>query len=84
MLFEQDNATWFVVSPDAEYKDYIHEELIWAEMTESLGGAIKVHWEDSFDKPEFFDTFNDARQHILNNYNLHQPLSQGGKYYIGK
>ena len=83
LLFENADGIWYVVAYDATYKDYVHQELIFAEVSESLG-AFKIQWEDDFYNPEFFDTFDSARNHVLSNYNRHQPLSQGRKTYVGE
>jgi hypothetical protein len=83
IVFEKADDVWYAVAYDQELNDYVHQELIYAEISESLG-AHKIVWEDAYFEPEFFDTFDLARKHVLANYSRHQPLSQGRKTYVGE
>lgn len=83
IIFENYDGIQYCVAYNARIGDYIHEEVVFAEVSEGLG-AHKVTWLDAFDKPEFFDTFDLARKHVLANHNLHKPHSQSKSYYVGK
>jgi len=41
-----------------------------------------LRWEDSYEKPEPFETFAEARTFILQNYKSHTPLVVGNRYQL--
>lgn len=80
LKFDLADGIRYAIATNEQWGDYIVEELLFAEVSESLG-AFKVVWCDDFSKPEHFDSITEARQHVLANYNLHTPVLQGKKTF---
>lgn len=79
--FEQDKKVWYGVSYDQVYNGYLHSDLFWCEIQESLG-AYSIVWTDNFKVPEFADSLSKAQKHVRDNYTLHTPHSQGSKHPV--
>ena len=82
IIFEAEGDAYYAVAYDQELDGYIHEELLYAELSHSLG-AWKVAFESDYFNPLHFDTFDLARKYVLGNYNKYTPLSQGKRHYVG-
>lgn len=48
--------------------------------TNGNGGIFRVNWEDNFYDPLYFDTLEEAKNHILQNFSKHTPYINGGDY----
>lgn len=77
---EPDN-TYSALSFDVVYRGLLTEELYWADINPALGGYM-VRWQDSYNKPIHCDTFEDAKQHVIDNYSIHTPHINGKQYGI--
>jgi hypothetical protein len=82
IVLEQEGGTYYATAYGEELNEYIHEELLYAEVSPSLG-AWMVRWESDYFNPQHFDTFDLARKYVLTNYFNYTPLSRGTKHYVG-
>lgn len=83
--FEEDKTNgylmYFAISTLQVYKGKIHEELMWCEITPmSHMNTVKIVWEDDFYKPEYFDTLELAKAHIIKYWHRHSPYVNGAIY----
>lgn len=83
IFFEKADDTLYGVSYNLRIGDYIHAEVLWCEISEGLG-AVKIVWTDDFSKPEFLNSIEDAKHHVLTNAKLHKPHSQSTNHYAGE
>lgn len=80
--FEPDTeGIYFAVSYNSVWKGYFHEELIWAELTETKDGVV-TRFESDYYSPVTFPTMNLAKDYVKKFHEEHEPLSQGTKKIV--
>lgn len=82
IIFEPEGTTLFAVAYNEIVKGYQHDELLFGEIDEALGGYM-VRFEDAWHSPEHFSTLQEAKDFITKNHNKHTPRSMGRNYYLG-
>lgn len=77
--FESGDDSYFAISENAFWRGLMYEELLWAEVKPS-GNKYVVVWEDAWNKLIKFDSIDEARQHVEQNFKNHKPHINGKEY----
>ena len=80
--FETEGNTVFAVAYDVLIKNYLHTEVLIAEIDPALG-CFMVRFEDSWHNPIHCSTLDEAKSVIFRDHALHTPRSLGSNYYMG-
>lgn len=85
--FEIDKTNGFTmysaISQLVKYKGKVRDELLWATIQvpspEYPNTKHSVTWEDEWNLKLFrpFDTIEQAKEYVLNNYSTHEPVIMG-------
>jgi len=81
ILFEREGTTVFAVAYDVVIKDYLHTEVLIAEIDQALGGVM-VRFEDAWHNPIHCDSLEEAKAVILRDHVSHTPRSLGTNHYL--
>lgn len=74
--FLLENGTTYVVAKEQKYKGKFHDELVYGEIT-PFGNGFQLRWSDNFFSPEPFSNLDEVKQTVLNDYQDHEPQSNG-------
>ena len=83
LFFDEPEGGVSAVAQDVVYEGYLHQELYYADLNKLLGGWV-VRWQDDYNTPYSFESLGDAKAHVLVNYSIHKPHSNGNKFEIGE
>lgn len=81
LKFFKEADSYYAIAEKEVYKGMVCDELWFAEVDKTPTGVM-LRWEDSYEKPEPFETFAEARTFILQNYKSHTPLVVGNRYQL--
>jgi hypothetical protein len=76
---------YYAISQMEVYKGKLHDELFWAELRPDVLGMIgdkdcvkvQLTWEDDFYNKLYFDTLDEAKKHVNDNWFKHSPHVNG-------
>jgi hypothetical protein len=75
-FYYDSHREWYAISLNEIYNGFLCEEIHWATVI-SKHKKYWLRYEDSFGTGTPFDTLEDAKAHVLVNYERHTPLING-------
>lgn len=78
--FVKDRSEYFAISENAVWNGKVCDELLFCELIPVGINTYSVRWEDTYSKPEFFNSLGEAKEYVIKNYMKHIPHINGAVY----